>query len=272
MSTFKSTLSSVKYHTITRPLIKTANKLLTRYSVKLKDKYGNSVRKTHIKTRGHFRDNPKTYSKGSFAGLKRRQELAEKLRAQRSTSTTKRKYKGASSVPPRTFRNKSGTATIFGFRVTSTNPQKAPPAAPVHGRARTSPKVRASVRAAKSPPQAHPIKVSKSPIVAKPPRAKKPLPHGAEIYKKYSADRVGKTAQAVASSKTHGQLKRTLRNQAVRLATDYQRKPGATRKDIAKAVKAGRKKHGFGYLKNDIRNIHSKRMHNAAAILAKNKN
>ena len=81
MAQFKNTLTSLRYHTVTAPLIRKVQKWKGKLLTRAMDKYGGTVRQVHIKTRAHFRDNPRTYDRKTQAGLKRRKELAAKLKS-----------------------------------------------------------------------------------------------------------------------------------------------------------------------------------------------
>lgn len=231
MPGFKTIYSSVLYHNVTAPAIKTTKNLAAKAINRLKRRRAanaylkdrktrplklkpssavNPARKASVqmKTRGTTANNPKLWSKGTLAGLKRRKAAATKARGL--------------SRPVRTH---------------------------------NGPKVSAAAQTASKPSTPAP----------------KPSPAKVALVRSHPR---GSVAATVHTSKTAGQLRRKLGNQAVKAVTKSITIPKSdknARHERAKDIWALRKAMGQKVLADRVKYEKNKRLKEAASYVAKSR-
>lgn len=215
MSTFRTILSTVRYHAITRPAITKTRHLIEKGFRKVQQHMKNRQvaaqgRKVGLrakilnKTRGSLAGNTQAFSKRSITGVKRRQVLAKKLWAARQagSSPTPTKPAGPSPIRTKVLNRTRGAkasnarlwrkSTIAGSK-RRLEAAKAARAIPRPKRARTG-----------KLPSTSPVGAHKAPPAAPAP-AKKAYPKTSDPVQ-----------AAINTSRTHGQLRRKLTGVAVR--------------------------------------------------------
>lgn len=211
MSTFRTILSTVRYHAITRPAITNTRHLIEKGFRKVQQHMKNRQvaaqgRKVGLrakilnKTRGSLAGNTQAFSKRSITGVKRRQVLAKKLWAARQAGSSPTPTKPAGPSPIRTkVLNRTRGAKASNARlwrkstIAGSKRRLAAAKAARAKRARTG-----------KMPSTSPVGAHKAPPAAPAP-AKKAYPKTSDPVQ-----------AAINTSRTHGQLRRKLTGVAVR--------------------------------------------------------
>lgn len=215
MSTFRTILSTVRYHAITRPAITKTRHLIERGYGKLKQHMKNKQvaaqgRKVGLrakilnKTRGALAGNAQAYSKTSITGMKRRAVLAKQLRAARQSNRPSTPTKPAGPSPTRTkVLNRTRGAKASNARLWSKST--------IAGSKRRL----EAAKTARSIPRPRRARTGKLPSTS--PVGAHKAPQAAPAPTKKAYPKTSDPVQAaINTSRTHGQLRRKLTGVAVR--------------------------------------------------------
>lgn len=218
MSTFRTILSTVRYHAITRPAITKTRHLIEKGFRKVQQHMKNRQvaaqgRKVGLrakilnKTRGSLAGNTQAFSKRSITGVKRRQVLAKKLWAARQAGSSPTPTKPAGPSPIRTkVLNRTRGAKASNARLWRKST--------IAGSKRRLEAAKAA-RALPRPKRARTGKLpSTSPVGAH--TAPAPAPAPAPAKRKAYPKTNDPVQAAINTSRTHGQLRRKLTGVAVR--------------------------------------------------------
>lgn len=249
MSSFKSYWSSIKYHAVTRPSIHHAGKLVAKIGQKVLKK-GQQVKYKGIAALG-------IRGRGSKPGI--RQSVLAKTRgvgastsktlfSRRTAAGQARRNAAASRIKSQRAARYGGTAAAATPAARLTTPARRTATKPP---TRTTPTPSPQKKAPRIAPKASPaIKLTKTPIT----RSK---PHSS-------------VQEAIAGSKTHGQLRRKVTGLAVRTGVSARFDQSKSRSDTAAQIRAIRK-HVPGTTRNMVRDHKKELMRKAAEQLAKRK-